>query len=199
MIIFVPEFFFFRLRWMTKIRYVKITLLHCPLIASFTECEMYLPSHHCAFPGNNTPKSMKTLFITEHTFWWSFLDSFCKSIRMFFITFRCNKRWSELWGFPGSAMVKNLPANAGGVGDTGSNPELGSSPEKEIATNSSLLSWRIPWAEEPSELQSKGSQGVRHDWACTYEVNFMDDLNYWLLGSFKASKETYLFSLSFIW
>jgi len=36
-------------------------------------------------------------------------------------------------------MVKNLPANAGDVGDMGSNPELGSSPEKEIATNSSLL------------------------------------------------------------
>ena len=36
-------------------------------------------------------------------------------------------------------VVKNLPANAGDVGDMGSNPELGSSPEKEIATNSSLL------------------------------------------------------------
>ena len=40
-------------------------------------------------------------------------------------------------------MVKNLPANAD-VGDMGSNTELESSPEKEMATNSSLLAWRIP-------------------------------------------------------
>ena len=30
--------------------------------------------------------------------------------------------------------------------------------EKEIATHSSILAWRIPWAEEPGGLQSVGSQ-----------------------------------------
>ena len=36
--------------------------------------------------------------------------------------------------------------------------------ENEIATHSSLLAWRIPWAEEPgSGLQSTGSQRVRRD------------------------------------
>ena len=30
--------------------------------------------------------------------------------------------------------------------------------EKEMATHSSILAWRIPWAEEPSRLQSIGSQ-----------------------------------------
>ena len=30
--------------------------------------------------------------------------------------------------------------------------------EKEIAIHSSVLAWRIPWIEEPGELQSKGSQ-----------------------------------------
>ena len=30
--------------------------------------------------------------------------------------------------------------------------------EKEMATHSSILSWRIPWAEEPGKLQSMGSQ-----------------------------------------
>ena len=35
--------------------------------------------------------------------------------------------------------------------------------EKEMATQSSILSWRIPWTEEPDKLQSTGSQGVRHD------------------------------------
>ena len=35
--------------------------------------------------------------------------------------------------------------------------------EKEMATHSSILVWRIPWTEEPSRLQSTGSQRVRHD------------------------------------
>ena len=30
--------------------------------------------------------------------------------------------------------------------------------EKEVATHSSILAWRIPWAEEPDRLQSSGSQ-----------------------------------------
>ena len=36
--------------------------------------------------------------------------------------------------------------------------------EKEMATHSSILSWRIPWTEEPGGLESMGSQKVRHDW-----------------------------------
>ena len=35
--------------------------------------------------------------------------------------------------------------------------------EKEMATHSSILAWKIPWMEEPGRLQSIGSQGVRHD------------------------------------
>ena len=35
--------------------------------------------------------------------------------------------------------------------------------EKEMATHSSTLAWRIPWAEEPGGLQSMGSQRVGHD------------------------------------
>ena len=35
--------------------------------------------------------------------------------------------------------------------------------EKEIATHSSTLAWKIPWMEEPGRLQSMGSQRVGHD------------------------------------
>ena len=35
--------------------------------------------------------------------------------------------------------------------------------EKEMATHSGTLAWRIPWREEPSRLQSMGSQRVGHD------------------------------------
>ena len=35
--------------------------------------------------------------------------------------------------------------------------------EKEIATHSSILAWKIPWTEEPDRLQSMGSQRVGHN------------------------------------
>ena len=35
--------------------------------------------------------------------------------------------------------------------------------EKEMATHSSILAWRIPWTEEPGGLQSMGKHRVRHD------------------------------------
>ena len=35
--------------------------------------------------------------------------------------------------------------------------------EKEMATHSSFLAWRIPWTEEPGKLQSTGSHRVGHD------------------------------------
>jgi hypothetical protein len=35
--------------------------------------------------------------------------------------------------------------------------------EKEMATHSSTLVWKIPWTEEPDRLQSMGSQRVGHD------------------------------------
>ena len=35
--------------------------------------------------------------------------------------------------------------------------------EKEMATHSSILAWRVPWTEEPGGLQSTGLQRVGHD------------------------------------
>ena len=59
------------------------------------------------------------------------------------------------WGFPGGIVVKTLPANER---DMGSIPELGKSdpPEKEMATHSSFLAWKISWRGEPGGLQSIG-------------------------------------------
>ena len=37
--------------------------------------------------------------------------------------------------------------------------------EKEMATHSSVLAWRIPWTEKPGRLQSMGLHRVRHDWS----------------------------------
>ena len=55
-------------------------------------------------------------------------------------------------------MVKNSPASAGDTGDPGLIPVSGKSPGEEMATHSNILAWKIPWTEEPSRLQSMGSQ-----------------------------------------
>ena len=60
-------------------------------------------------------------------------------------------------------MVKNPPAKSGDVRDVGSVPGSEDPLEKEMATHSSILAWRILWTEEPGGLQSMGSQRVRHD------------------------------------
>ena len=39
-----------------------------------------------------------------------------------------------------------------------------------MATHSSTLTWKIPWAEEPGRLQSMGSQRVGHDWATSLSL-----------------------------
>ena len=43
--------------------------------------------------------------------------------------------------------------------------------EKEMATHSSILAWRIPWTKEPGRLQSTGSQRVGHDWAASLSLS----------------------------
>ena len=66
-------------------------------------------------------------------------------------------------GFPGGSTVKNLPAKAGEAKDTGLILGSGRFLEEGMATQSSILAWRIPWTEELGGLQSKGSQRVEYD------------------------------------
>jgi len=57
-------------------------------------------------------------------------------------------------------MVKNLPV----VQETWLQSLSQKDPlKKELATHSSILTWRIPWTEEPGGLQSMESKRVRHD------------------------------------
>ena len=60
--------------------------------------------------------------------------------------------------FLGAQTVKDLPAMQE-VQSLGWEDPL----EKEMATHSSILAWRIPWTEEPGGLQSIGLQRVGHD------------------------------------
>ena len=65
-----------------------------------------------------------------------------------------------LLGFPSGSVAKNPPAvqelQPTRVWSLGWEDTL----EKEMATHSSILAWRIPRTEEPGRLQSMGSQGI---------------------------------------
>ena len=66
-------------------------------------------------------------------------------------------------GFPGGSVVKNSPRmremQETMVQFLGQKDPL----EKDMATTSSILAWRIPWTEEPGRLQSIGLKRVRQD------------------------------------
>ena len=70
--------------------------------------------------------------------------------------------FDSVFGFPGSPSGKEsirLSVQETWVQSLGQEDPL----EKELATHSSILVWKIPWAEEPGGPQSVGLQRVRHD------------------------------------
>ena len=62
-------------------------------------------------------------------------------------------------GFPGGSAGKESTVQDNWVQYLDQEEPL----EKGMATQSSILAWRIPWTEEPDGLQSMGLQRVRHD------------------------------------
>ena len=63
-----------------------------------------------------------------------------------------------LLGFPGSSVVKNLSANAGTAGDSGSIPRSGRSSREGKVTHPSLITRINSWTEKSGRLQSMGLQ-----------------------------------------
>ena len=102
----------------------------------------------------------------------------------------------SILGFPGSSDSKASACNAGEfdpwVRSLGREDPL----EKEMATHSSTLAWRIPWTEEPGRLQPTGSQRVGHDWATSlvtllHPARFLYLLMIWgFIPSLKKSLKT---------
>ena len=67
------------------------------------------------------------------------------------------------WGFPGGAVVKNLPANARDARDMGSVPGSRRFPGGRNGNPLQYPCLENSWIEEPGGLQSMGSQRVGHD------------------------------------
>ena len=80
---------------------------------------------------------------------------------------RVNKYQPPRWHL----VVKKPPAHAGDtemwVCSMGQEDPL----KEQVAMCSSILAWKIPWAEESGGLQSIASQRVRHDWAQTHNIH----------------------------
>ena len=74
-------------------------------------------------------------------------------------------QFPHFMSFPCGTVVKNPSASAGDAKTWVWSPGQEDSLEKEIATCSNILAWKVPWTEEPGRLQSMGSQRVRPNWA----------------------------------
>ena len=116
--------------------------------------------------------------------------------RLPLITYEILSSYVALWVPQASAVaqsVKSLPAmRVTWVWSLGWEDP----PEKEMATHSRILAWRIPWTEEPGGLQSMGSQRVGHDWVTTFHLLLSEPQNTYLwnratsffLGGFYKTK-----------
>ena len=62
-----------------------------------------------------------------------------------------------------ASLVVHVKVSACNAGDLGRSLGREDPLEKEMATHSSILTWRIPWMGEPGGLQSMGWQRVGHD------------------------------------
>ena len=88
------------------------------------------------------------------------------------LKFQVQVQLGSIWwlGIPDSSVVKNLPAmqrmQALSLGQE-------DTVEEEMATQSTILVWEIPWTEEPGGLQSIGLQRVRHDLAINHHDHVM--------------------------
>ena len=89
-------------------------------------------------------------------------NSFCSfDFKLIRSLYQLLQNWNKLQWFPCVAqVVKNLPA----MQETQIQSLDQEDPlEKGMATQSSILAWRIPWTEKPGGLQSMESHRVRHD------------------------------------
>jgi len=77
-------------------------------------------------------------------------------------------------------VVKNPPANAGDIRDGGSIPGLGRSPGGGMATHSSILTWRIPWIEEPIAKSQTRLSDLAHTHLHFWAEVFCSNPKHWI-------------------
>ena len=107
----------------------------------------------------------------------------------------------SLWSFQVAIVVKNLPANEGAIKMQVQSLGQEEPPEKVMAAHSSILVWRIPWAEEPGGLQSMGLRRVGHNWSdlpCTHVAFFYQSFPHLVCNSFFSFLSTIFSSFTYV-
>ena len=95
------------------------------------------------------------------------------NIHIWHSSFICSLLIFVAWASLVAQMVKCLPTmRETQVQSLGREDLL----EKEMATHSRILAWKIPWMEEPVRLQSMGSQRVGHEWATSLSLSMRSSL-----------------------
>ena len=79
------------------------------------------------------------------------------------------------WAFQVVLVVRNPSASVGDTTDVGSIPGREDPLEEEMAPYSSILAWRIPWAEEPRGLQSMRPRRAGQDWVTEHTHGHKED------------------------
>ena len=77
---------------------------------------------------------------------------------------------STYYLFTDGSVIKNLPAMQETQETWVWSLDQEDPMEEEITTYSSILAWKIPWIEEPGELQSMRSQRVRYEWVAEHTI-----------------------------
>ena len=87
--------------------------------------------------------------------------------------------------FPGSSLVKKLPANVGEARDAGSIAWLEDLLEKEITTHSNILSWKSHVQRNLAGYSSHGCKRVKHDLGTTQQQQSIYYCNHFLIFYWK--------------
>ena len=124
-----------------------------------------------------------------------YLFFFIRVYLIYHVVFKVSSKVIQLYiymylGFSLGSVVKESPCNEG---DLGSIPGLGRYAHRHMTSLFSIFAWRISCTEEPSRLQSIGSQRVGHiwiNWACTvtdtYICSFINSFSISVVTEFQA-------------
>ena len=113
---------------------------------------------------------MSLTYYPRYVLWVPFRRAFIASVYISFLNHHLLADWASAFYSPCLTSSLNTVNFVLFSVYSGGMSELCPTVEKEMATHSSTLGWKIPWMEEPGRLQSMGSGRVRHDWATSLSL-----------------------------
>ena len=113
---------------------------------------------------------MSLTYYPRYVLWVPFRRAFIASVYISFLNHHLLADWASAFYSPCLTSSLNTVNFVLFSVYSGGMSELCPTVEKEMATHSSTLGWKIPWMEEPGSLQSMGLLRVTHDWATSLSL-----------------------------